>query len=131
MAIVIYGLADSSKELTDAKVQDMMDTCQSFFDPYVDEEHVKSVRERYGTEVIKMESPVLGKQRIKTLVKDDAEAERVLTKFDAIKVFSDDVEATYMGRHPLLGYIAIIKKGELGLNKFVEDGVEDGDGKEL
>ncbi|KAJ7877968.1 hypothetical protein B0H14DRAFT_1663687 [Mycena olivaceomarginata] len=114
---VIYGTADSSEELTDTKVQDMMDTCQSFFDPYVDEENVKAVRQRYGVDVITMESPVLGRQKIKSLVKDDVEGERVMNKFDALKVFSDDVEATYMGRHPLLGYVANVKQGELGLSK--------------
>ncbi|KIJ41549.1 hypothetical protein M422DRAFT_60433 [Sphaerobolus stellatus SS14] len=30
---VIFGLADSQRKLTDTKVQDMMDVCQSFFDP--------------------------------------------------------------------------------------------------
>ncbi|KAJ7663053.1 hypothetical protein B0H17DRAFT_1144155 [Mycena rosella] len=120
---VIYGLADSSKELTDAKVQEMMDTCRSFFDPYVNEEHVKAVRQRYGTEVIQMESPVLGRQKIKDLVKDDADAERVLNKYDVLRVFSDDVEATHMGRDPLLGYIATVKRGELGLTKVVAEEV--------
>ncbi|KAF7358097.1 FAD/NAD(P)-binding domain-containing protein [Mycena venus] len=114
---VIFGTADSSKQLTDTKVQDMMDTCQSFFDPYVDEENVKAVRQRYGVDAVKMESPVLGRQKIKSLVKGDIEGERVLNKFDALKVFSDDVEATYMGRHPLLGYVAKVRQGELGLGK--------------
>jgi len=117
---VIYGLADSSTTLTDAKVQEMMDQFQSFFDPYVDEENVKAVRQRYGTEFVHMASPVLGKEKIKSLVNDDLEAERVLKKVDALRVFSDDIEVTYMGRHPLLGYVANIKKGELGLRKFVE-----------
>ncbi|KAF7348029.1 FAD/NAD(P)-binding domain-containing protein [Mycena sanguinolenta] len=117
---VIYGLADSSKGLTDSKVQDMMDTFQNYFDPYVDEEHVMAVRRRYGTEVIRLESPVLGREKIMSLVKDDNDGERVLKKIDAARVFTDDIEVTRMGHHPLLGYVANIEKGQLGLRKFVE-----------
>ncbi|KAF7348035.1 FAD/NAD(P)-binding domain-containing protein [Mycena sanguinolenta] len=117
---VIYGLADSSKGLTDSKVQDMMDTFQNYFDPYVDEEHVMAVRRRYGTEVIRLESPVLEREKIMSLVKDDNDGERVLKKIDAARVFTDDIEVTRMGRHPLLGYVANIEKGQLGLRKFVE-----------
>lgn len=111
---VIYGLADSSKMLTDAKVQEMMDICQSFFDPHVHEENVKAVRERYG-DMIKMESPVLGREKIEKMAEGDEEGERVMKKFDALKILSDDVEATYMGRHPLLGFVANIERGQLGL----------------
>ncbi|KAF7348015.1 FAD/NAD(P)-binding domain-containing protein [Mycena sanguinolenta] len=119
-AAVIYGLADSSERLTDAKVQYMMDTLQNYFDPYVDEEHVMAVRRRYGTEVISLESPVLGREKIMSLVKDDNDGERVLKKVDATRVFTDEIEVTGMGRHPLLGYVANIEKGQLGLRKFVE-----------
>ncbi|KAF8154859.1 hypothetical protein B0H34DRAFT_799593 [Crassisporium funariophilum] len=123
---VIFGLADSQKKLTDAKVQDMMDICQSFFDPHVDEDHIHTARQRYGVDLIKMQAPVLGKERIEAIVEEDDEmGMRVLKKFDALKVFSDDVEATYMGRNPLLGYRANVKRGELGLIKV--DEVENGE----
>jgi hypothetical protein len=120
---VIFGLADSQKKLTDAKVNDVMDICQSFFDPTVDEDQIHTTRQRYGVDLVKMQAPVLGKQKIEELVKDDKVGERVLRKFDALKVFSDDVEATYMGRNPLLGYRANVKRGELGLLK-AEDEVD-------
>ncbi|KAJ7278021.1 hypothetical protein C8J57DRAFT_1308401 [Mycena rebaudengoi] len=115
---VIIGLADSS--LTDAKVQEMVDQFQNFFNPHVDEENVTAVRNRYGTEFLSVESPVLGKEKIKTLVKDDVEAERVFKKIDALKGLSDDIQIAHMGRHPLLGYTANIKHRELGLRKFGE-----------
>ncbi|PPQ70820.1 hypothetical protein CVT24_001037 [Panaeolus cyanescens] len=118
---VIFGLADSQKKLTDAKVNDVMDICQSFFDPTVDEDHIHATRQRYGVDLVKMQAPVLGKDKIQELVKDDEVGERVLKKFDALKVFSDDVEATYMGRNPLLGYRANVKRGELGLIKADEE----------
>ncbi|KAJ3489008.1 hypothetical protein NLJ89_g11565 [Agrocybe chaxingu] len=57
------------------------------------------------------------------MTKGDAEGERVLRKFDALKVFGEDVEATNLGRNPLLGYRANVKVGELGLIK-VEEVVE-------
>ncbi|EMD35669.1 hypothetical protein CERSUDRAFT_139562, partial [Gelatoporia subvermispora B] len=98
----IYGLADSQTRLTDAKVQHMMDVCQSFFDPYVSEEHVLGVRARYGPASATLAGPVLGSEQIEQMVGGDTpEREmdtRVLRKFDALKVFSDDVEATYMER---------------------------------
>jgi len=132
---VIYGLADSQKKLTDEKVQDMMDVCQSFFDPYVSEEHVVAVRQRYGPEYIKFEGPVLGKEKIEKMVGGDEMDERVLRKFDALKVFSDDVEATYMERNVLLGYRAKVEKGDLGLRKVsemkAEDAPKERDTKEL
>jgi len=114
---VIYGTADSAAKLTDAKVQEMMDRFGGFFDPYVDEENVKAVRKRYGGEMVAMESPVLGTERINELVKDDDEAKRVFTKVDALKVFKDDVEVSYMSRHPLLGYVANTTRGQLGLTQ--------------
>ncbi|KAF8898068.1 hypothetical protein CPB84DRAFT_1815800 [Gymnopilus junonius] len=114
---VIFGLADSQKKLTDTQVQDIMDICQSFFDPNVNEDDIHSARQRYGVDLIKMQAPVLGKQKIDELAKGDEVGERVLKKFDALKVFSDDVEATYMGRNPVLGYKANVKRGELGLIK--------------
>jgi hypothetical protein len=122
---VIFGLADSQKKLTDTKVQEVMEICQSFFDPHVDEDHIHSARQRYGVDLIKMQAPVLGKQKIDELVQGDEMGERVLKKFDALKVFSDDVEATYMGRNPVLGYKANVKRGELGLIKV--DEVEQGE----
>ncbi|TFK24572.1 cytochrome P450 [Coprinopsis marcescibilis] len=118
---VIFGLADSQKKLTDEAVQDMMDVCQRFFDPLVDEDQIKRARQVYGVEVIKMTSAPLGKQKIKELVQDDAETERVLRKFDAIKVLGEDVEATFMGKSAVLGYRANIKRGELGLVKVAPE----------
>ncbi|KAJ7250262.1 hypothetical protein C8J57DRAFT_1521278 [Mycena rebaudengoi] len=88
---VIYGTADNSKELTDAKVQEMMTICKNYFDPYVDDEN----------------APFMGLDNIRSLVNDDTEAE-------------SDVEPTYKGGLPFLGYIANMKKGELGLNKTTE-----------
>ncbi|EGO19147.1 putative halogenase [Serpula lacrymans var. lacrymans S7.9] len=117
---VIYGLADSSKELTDAKVLEMMEICQRFFDPLVNEDDIKAARERYGEELITMQAPVLGRDKIEELVHEDEKSERVLRKFDALKVFRDDVEATYMSRHPLLGYVAKVERGNLGLMKAPE-----------
>ncbi|KAJ7661574.1 hypothetical protein DFH06DRAFT_1192690 [Mycena polygramma] len=117
---VIYGLADSSTKLTDAKIQEMMDRLQHYFDPYVDEEHVQAVRARYGADVVHMEAPFMGAEKIKTLANDDIQVERVMRKVDASKVFADDIDIRHMGRHPLLGYIAFVKQGELGLRKFVE-----------
>ncbi|KZT12692.1 FAD/NAD(P)-binding domain-containing protein [Laetiporus sulphureus 93-53] len=114
---VIFGLSDSSTKLTDHKVQEMMDVLQSFFDPHIDEENVKAVRQRYGPELLSMNAPVLGRHKIEQIAEKDEEGERVMKKFDALKVFSDDVEATYMGRHALLGYVANMVKGQLGLKK--------------
>ncbi|KAF8801165.1 FAD/NAD(P)-binding domain-containing protein [Phlegmacium glaucopus] len=122
---VIFGLADSQNKLTDTKVHDMMEVCQSFFDPHVNEEHVESVRLRYGVDLVKMQAPVLGKAKIEELTKDDKIGERVLKKFDALKIFNDDAEATEFGRNPLLGYRSLIKRGELGL--FKTDEVEEGE----
>ncbi|KIJ26245.1 hypothetical protein M422DRAFT_192474, partial [Sphaerobolus stellatus SS14] len=80
---------------------------------------------KYGAELIKMEAPVMGKEKIDDLTKGDEDGNRVLRKFDALRVFSDDVEATYMGRHSLLGYRANVVKGDLGLIK-VEPTPDDG-----
>jgi len=114
---VIFGLADSQHKLTDKKVQDVMEICQRFFDPNVDEADVIAAKQRYGADLIRMQAPVLGKDKIDEMVKGDAVGERVLRKFDALKVFGDDVEAAAMGRNPLLGYRANVKIGELGLIK--------------
>ncbi|KAJ7250273.1 hypothetical protein C8J57DRAFT_1521287 [Mycena rebaudengoi] len=72
----------------------MMTICKNYFDPYVDDENVKA-------------APVIGLDNVRRLLKDDTEAE-------------SDVEPTYKGGFPLLGYIANMKKGELGLNKTTE-----------
>ncbi|KAJ6469005.1 hypothetical protein C8R47DRAFT_1150868 [Mycena vitilis] len=115
---VIFGVSDSSTALTDAKVQEMTDKFQSWFDPYVDEKSVTAVRERYGAEYVHVESPVLGPDKIKDLVKDDETAERVLKKVDVLKAMGDEIEVE--GSHPILGYVAHVKQGELGLRKFDE-----------
>ncbi|KZT05768.1 FAD/NAD(P)-binding domain-containing protein [Laetiporus sulphureus 93-53] len=112
---VIYGLADSSAKLTDAKVQSMMDFFQSCLDPNVDTENMRAVRKRYGADLVSIESPVLGPQRIETLTGSDKEGERVMKKLDALKVFNDDNDPMNMARHPLLGYAAHMEKGQLGL----------------
>ncbi|KAF4609873.1 hypothetical protein D9613_010410 [Agrocybe pediades] len=117
---VIFGLADSQKKLTDARVSEVMEICQSFFDPKVNEDDISQTRQRYGVDLVKMQAPVLGKEKIDELVGSDEVGARVLKKFDALKVFSDDVEAAYMGRNPLLGYRAHVKRGELGLIKEEE-----------
>ncbi|KAF8192873.1 hypothetical protein K438DRAFT_1762172 [Mycena galopus ATCC 62051] len=111
---------DSRHTLTDEKVQDMMDRFEIVCSPYMNETNIKAIRERYGPNIVTMESPVLGKAKIKQLVKGDVEAERVLTKADAMRVFTDDIDIRYTGRHPLLGYVAHVVKGELGLKKFEE-----------
>ncbi|KAJ6569387.1 hypothetical protein B0H19DRAFT_1257028 [Mycena capillaripes] len=54
---VIFGLADSSTNLTDAKAQDMVDRLQTYFDPYVNEEHFQIVRARYADTIL---DPVVG-----------------------------------------------------------------------
>ncbi|KAF7326454.1 FAD/NAD(P)-binding domain-containing protein [Mycena venus] len=118
---VIFGMSDSKTTLTDDRVQEMTNKFQSWFDPYVDEQSVMAVRERYGAEYVHVEAPVLGEDKIKSLVKEDAEAERVLKKVDVLKALADEVDVTgAMDRHPLLGYTANIKQGSLGLRKFVE-----------
>ncbi|KAF8166309.1 FAD/NAD-binding domain-containing protein [Mycena galopus ATCC 62051] len=117
---VIFGTADSRSTLTDDKVQDMMDRFEIVCSPYVNETNVKAVRERYGPDIVTMEAPILGKAKIKELVKDDVEAERVLTQADAMRVFTDDIDIRHTGRHPLLGYVAHVVMGELGLKRFEE-----------
>ncbi|KAF8162502.1 hypothetical protein K438DRAFT_2025490 [Mycena galopus ATCC 62051] len=117
---VIYGISDSSTALTDERVKEMTDKFQSWFDPYVNEKSVSAVRERYGAEYVHVESPVLGTEKIQTLVKDDVEAERVLKQVDVLKSMGPEVEVTAMDQHPLLGYVANIKQGALGLRKFVQ-----------
>jgi len=97
-----------------------MDICQTFFDPTVNEEDIHQTARRYGVDLVKLDAPVLGKDKIDQLVGADDVGARVLKKFDAVRVFSDDVEAVYMERHPLLGFRALVKRGELGLIKVEE-----------
>ncbi|KAG2004322.1 FAD binding domain-containing protein, variant 2 [Coprinopsis cinerea AmutBmut pab1-1] len=118
---VIFGLADSQKKLTDATVRDVMEVCERYFDPLVDEDKVLHTRQRYGAELMKFSSPPLGKDNIIKLVGDDPDSERVLRKFDAIKIFSEEVEAAYMGKSAVLGYRARVERGNLGLNRSLPD----------
>jgi len=112
---VIFGLADSSRTLENKDVQEMMDVFQSIFDPHLGEEKVTAVKERYGGEALSVLTPAMGPVKIKELAKDDPEGLRVLEKFDALRIFSDEVEVTKMGQQPLFGYSAITKQGMLGL----------------
>lgn len=96
-----------------------MTNVQSYFDPNVDEENIKRVRQRYGPELTSVASPVLGDDKIAQIAGDDEEAQRVLKKFDSAKTLARDIEATNLGRFPVLGYVANMERGKLGLKKVV------------
>jgi len=112
---VILGLADNSPALTDARITTMMSHFSHMFDPHIDEAHVNSVRARYGPDLIKMTSSVLGAEKIEELAGDDENARRVLKKTDGFKVFGKDLHATSMERDPIRGYVVNVRRGQLGL----------------
>ncbi|KAJ7572122.1 hypothetical protein C8J56DRAFT_1080892 [Mycena floridula] len=114
---VIYGIADSTNQLTDEAVKNMMDTFSSFFDPDVDHKHVSAVSQRYGEEFVRIDGDILGQTTIESMTKGNSHDKKVLSKFDAVRVFKDEIKATNMGRTPLLGYSARIERGSLGLSK--------------
>lgn len=115
---VIFGMSDSKKVLTDDRVQQMMDNVSGYFDPTIDDENVKSVRGRYGPELLDLHQPALGDEKIAASVQEgDEEAKRVLKKMDAVKVLAGDVEATKLGDEAVEGYYAIVERGKLGLKK--------------
>ncbi|KAF5355373.1 hypothetical protein D9757_013347 [Collybiopsis confluens] len=111
---VIYGTADSSRELTNEQVRDMVDKLQDHFEP-VNPEQVASVRQRYGAEFLRMDANVLGASAIADMTEGDQLGKKVLTKFDTLRVFQDDIDVKKMGRQALVGYSANIELGNLGL----------------
>nr|GAT49260.1 halogenase [Mycena chlorophos] len=99
---------------------DAIDRFQTIFNPNISESHIKTVRSRYGADLVNMTSAVLGAERISELAKDDEEMHQVLTRSDALKVLGDELEATTMGRTPLHGYTANVVRGSLGLKRVAE-----------
>ncbi|KAK7035341.1 hypothetical protein VNI00_011872 [Paramarasmius palmivorus] len=114
---VIYGLADSRYELTDDNVQKMMDTIQTVFDPYIKNEDVGAVRQRYGPDIINRELPILGHEKIQKMTGSDDRGRRIIEKFDVLKLFKHDLESENLAYHPILGYRARVERGKLGLVK--------------
>ncbi|PCH37849.1 FAD/NAD(P)-binding domain-containing protein [Wolfiporia cocos MD-104 SS10] len=114
---VIFGLADASAQLTSEKVQQMMDVFERLFDPRVNEDTVSSVRARYGADVVSPLAPVLGQDGVAAVARGDADGERVMLRFEALKVFGQDFAALGMGLVPLLGYVARVQRGNMGLDK--------------
>ena len=117
----MFGLADTSTQLTDSKVKEMMDMLQCYFDPNVDNEDMKNIRLRYGAEVMDLSSPVMGHEKIQKFAYEDESSQRAMRKFEAFKVFRDDMEATSLGRQVILGYHANVQQGALGLVEETTD----------
>lgn len=111
----MFGIADTSPQLTDCKVKEMMDILQCYFDPNVDNDDMKTIRLRYGAEVMDLKSPVMGHEKIQQFAYEDAISQRAMRKLDAFKVFRDDMEVTSLSRQVILGYHANMQQGALGL----------------
>ncbi|KAF5387463.1 hypothetical protein D9757_007784 [Collybiopsis confluens] len=113
---VILGVADTAK-LTDEKVNSMVHKFESHFDPRIASEHIATVRLRFGRDATRINGEILGPEAIETMADGDEDVKRVLNKFDALRVFKDDVELSRIGRNPLVGYAAVVERGKLGLAK--------------
>ncbi|PCH37848.1 FAD/NAD(P)-binding domain-containing protein [Wolfiporia cocos MD-104 SS10] len=115
---VIFGLADASKELTNERVQQMMEIYAESFDATINEDSISAVRARYGQDVVDPFAPAVGKEKIAEMAAGDSESERVMLRFEALKIFGDqNFAALGIGLAPLLGYVARIERGNLGLDK--------------
>ena len=89
----------------------------NYFDPQVSDHNVKSVAKRYGTELLNMQAPVMGPEKIAEITGGDEEAQRVMRKMDSLRIFSDDLDPRSMDRQAVCGYVSCTEKGNLGLRK--------------
>ena len=115
--VVVTGRVDRASDLTSERVKEMMGLVLNYFDPQVSDHNVKSVAKRYGAEMLNMNGPIMGPQKISQLVGGDEEAKRVLQKMDSLRVFSDDLDPRHMDRQAVCGYVSCTERGNMGLRR--------------
>ncbi|TFK50411.1 FAD/NAD-binding domain-containing protein [Heliocybe sulcata] len=112
---VIQGFADTTPELTDSKLDGMIDFCINMFERTKEEEHI-SVAKRVQPDLLSIHGPVIGEKELDNVVgSDDVEAKRVLTRINALKILKNDVSPAGFSAEAVDGYIVNFKRGELGL----------------
>lgn len=93
----------------------MMNVFEQLFDPRTHEDDIADARRRYGAELVSMDAPILGKDVIDKLTKDDEVTKRVFEKMDALKGVSSEYRVADMESQPIVGYVARMQRGRLGL----------------
>ncbi|EPQ51290.1 FAD/NAD P-binding domain-containing protein [Gloeophyllum trabeum ATCC 11539] len=114
---VIQGFADTTPELTDSKLDSLIDFCINLFERTKEEEHI-SVAKRVQPDLLSLQGPAMGDKELDEAVgPEDVEAKRVLSRINALKILQNDVSPVGFGKEAVDGYVVRLKRGELGLVK--------------
>ncbi|KAF9461922.1 FAD/NAD-binding domain-containing protein [Collybia nuda] len=114
---IYQGEHDTSTQLTNDELSNMIDFTRNLFTPTT-EEQFKGVRSRVAPEYMTLGGPIMSPTDLdKVLDSDDGDAKEVLRRLNSLKVLRNDTSPESFTSDAVNGYVVVLERGKLGLVK--------------